>query len=50
MKGNEFKKVRKRWSDWKFVMSWIEAELDKKITVNYCIHGEQSQHGSQPPH
>ena len=27
--------VRKRWSDWKFVMSWIEAELDKKITVNY---------------
>ena len=50
LKGNEFKKVRKRWSDWKFVMSWIEAELDKKITVNYCIHGEQSQHGSQPPH
>ena len=35
MKGDEFRSVRKHWSDWKYVMKWIESELDKKITSIY---------------
>ena len=35
LKGDQFKKARKVWSDWKAVNNWICAELDKKITPNW---------------
>ena len=35
LRGNEFKKVRKVWSDWNAVMSWICKELDKRKPPNW---------------
>ena len=48
LKGNEFKMVRKRWLTGNLLCHGLKLSLIKKLQST--IHGEQSQHGSQPPH